>query len=100
MYSIEIDASNNSSVVACVFVAVVTFSLSRCLATVGRYTYRHRLIRGIYKVRGWDVLKCHDIHTKSNKDWVRHSKVNREHTQTYRQHGDSISLLLFFRIYN
>jgi hypothetical protein len=38
---IENDASNNSSVVACVFVTGVMFLLSRCLATIGGYTYRH-----------------------------------------------------------
>jgi hypothetical protein len=50
---IENDASNNSSIVASVFVTTVTFLQSRCLATVGRflpslclatigwYTYRH-----------------------------------------------------------
>jgi hypothetical protein len=25
----------------------------------------------------WDGLKCHDIHTKFHKDWLRHSKVNK-----------------------
>jgi hypothetical protein len=38
---IENDASNNSSIVACVFVTAVTFLPSRCLATIRRYTYRH-----------------------------------------------------------
>jgi hypothetical protein len=38
---IENDASNNSSIVACVFVATVTFSPSRCLATIRGYTCRH-----------------------------------------------------------
>jgi hypothetical protein len=31
---IENDASNNSSIVACVFVAAVTFIPSRCLETI------------------------------------------------------------------
>jgi hypothetical protein len=35
----------------------------------------HRLMGRIYKVRRWDGLKCHDIHTKFHKDWSRHSKV-------------------------
>jgi hypothetical protein len=35
MDRIENDASNNYSTFACVFVAAVTFSLSRCLATIG-----------------------------------------------------------------
>jgi hypothetical protein len=38
---IENDVSNNYSIVACVFVTAVTFLLSRCLATIGGYTYRH-----------------------------------------------------------
>jgi hypothetical protein len=32
--------NNNSSIVACVFVAVATFLPSRCLATIGEYTHR------------------------------------------------------------
>jgi hypothetical protein len=42
---IENDASNNSSIVACVFVTAVTFLPSRCLATTGRmhrHTHTHR----------------------------------------------------------
>jgi hypothetical protein len=35
------DRSKNSSIVASVFVTMVRFLLSRCLATVGGYTYRH-----------------------------------------------------------
>jgi hypothetical protein len=31
------------------------------------------LMGGIYDVRQWDGLRCHDTHTKFNKDWVRHS---------------------------
>jgi hypothetical protein len=34
------------------------------------------------------------IHTKFHKDWCRHSKVDRGDTQTYRQQGDLISLVL------
>jgi predicted alpha/beta hydrolase len=40
---------------------------------------------------------AHDIHTEFYKDWARYSKVDREDTQTHRQHGDRISLLLFFQ---
>jgi hypothetical protein len=36
---IENDASNNSSIVACVFVTAVTFLSSRCLATIRGYTH-------------------------------------------------------------
>jgi hypothetical protein len=38
---IENDASNDSSIVACAFVASVTFLPSRCAVVVGVYTYRH-----------------------------------------------------------
>jgi hypothetical protein len=41
MDCIENDPLNDSSIVAYVLVAAVTFLLSRCLATIGRYTYRH-----------------------------------------------------------
>jgi hypothetical protein len=37
----------------------------------------------IYEVRRSDGLRCHDIHTKCHKDWFRHSKVNREDSQTH-----------------
>jgi hypothetical protein len=40
----------------------------------------------IYEVRRFDELRCHDIHTKFHKDWFSH-----------RQHGDSVSLLLFYQ---
>jgi hypothetical protein len=41
MDRIENDASNDSSIVARVFVAAVTFLPRGCLATVGGYKYRH-----------------------------------------------------------
>jgi hypothetical protein len=54
---IENDASNNSSIVACVFVTAVTFLPSRCLATIGG------LLPGRYlaTVGGYT-----DTHTDSN----------------------------------
>jgi hypothetical protein len=64
---IENNASNNSSIVACVFVAAETFLTSRCLATRGEYTQTHRLMGKIYEVRRWDGLRCHDIHTTFHK---------------------------------
>jgi hypothetical protein len=45
---IENDVFNNSSIVACVFITVVTFLPSRCLPTTGGYTYRHRLMGRIF----------------------------------------------------
>jgi hypothetical protein len=43
-------------------------------------------------------FRCHDIYeyTKFHKDWFSHSKVDKG-TQTHRQHGDRISLLLFLQ---
>jgi hypothetical protein len=43
MHSIESDASNSSSIVVSVFVAMETCLLSHCLAVIrGGYTHRHR----------------------------------------------------------
>jgi hypothetical protein len=39
---IDNDESNNSFIVACVFVTAVTFLPCRCLATIGGYTDTHR----------------------------------------------------------
>jgi hypothetical protein len=39
MGHIENDGSNNSSIIACVFVIAVTFLPSRCLAMIGGYTH-------------------------------------------------------------
>jgi hypothetical protein len=41
MDHIENDVSNNSSIVACVFVTAITFLPSHCLATIRGYSYRH-----------------------------------------------------------
>jgi hypothetical protein len=56
------------------------------------------MMGGIYEVRRLDGLRCHNVHTKVYEDWLEHSKVDRGDTQTHRQHGDRISLLLFFQI--
>jgi hypothetical protein len=47
---IENDASNNSSIVACLFVTAVTFLEKRCLATIGGFLPSRRLatIGGIH----------------------------------------------------
>jgi hypothetical protein len=53
---IENDASNNSSIVACVFVTAVRFLPSRCLATIGEFLPSHCLatIRGFtYRHTDW-----------------------------------------------
>jgi hypothetical protein len=45
---IENDASNNTSVVACVFVTTITFLPSSCLAMMGIHIQTHRLMGGIF----------------------------------------------------
>jgi hypothetical protein len=49
------------------------------------------------ELRCWDGLTYHNIYTKVLKSWFRQSKIVKENTQTYRQQGDFISLLLFFQ---
>jgi hypothetical protein len=51
----------------------------------------HRLMGGIYDVRRWDGLRCHD--TKFHTDWLRLSKIDTRDMQTHRQERDHISLL-------
>jgi hypothetical protein len=43
-----------------------------CLATIGGYTHRHRLMGGIYGVHRWDGPRCHDTHivTYSGFAWL------------------------------
>jgi hypothetical protein len=36
------------------------------------------------------------MHAKFHENWFRHSEVDRGDTQTHREHGDPISLILFF----
>jgi hypothetical protein len=57
MDPIENDTSNNSFIVACVFIAKITFLRDRCLATVGGlHIETHRLMGGIYEVGRWDGI--------------------------------------------
>jgi hypothetical protein len=51
----------------------------------------HGLMTGIYELRRSDGLRCHDVSTIFHKDWFSHSEVD-----GVTQHGDYISLLLFF----
>jgi hypothetical protein len=62
----------------------------------GLHIQTHRLMGAIYEVHHSDGLRCHDIHTKSHKDWFRHSKVNRQDSQTHREHVNSHKLTLIF----
>jgi hypothetical protein len=89
------NVSNYFSVVAYIFIAVVTFLPSCCLAAIRKYA--HRLMGGIYEVCCWDGFMFHDICTKFHKDRFRHSKVDLGgggvDIQTHRLYGDLISLL-------
>jgi hypothetical protein len=95
---IENDASNNYSTVACVFVAAVKFLPSRCQATIGIYTiYRQRLMWGIYEIRRWDGLRCHELHIRFHKDWFRNSKIDTgEYTDTQTAWKSHNPILIFF----
>jgi hypothetical protein len=60
------------------------------------------LMAGTYEVRLSNGFRCHDIHTKFHKGWLRHSEVAGgagTHTdlQIHRQQGYLISLLLYFQ---
>jgi hypothetical protein len=61
-HHIETDMFNNSSMLL-VFVGEGTCLRSRCLSTIGGYTYKHRLMGAIYEIRCLDGLRCHDIVT-------------------------------------
>jgi hypothetical protein len=81
----EKDASNNFSTVACVFAAAATSLPSRCLATIGGYTYRHRPVGGFMKYAA-EMASVAVTYTKINKDWLMDSEI---HRGLYR-HTDSI----------
>jgi hypothetical protein len=82
---IENDTSNNSSIVACVFVTAVRFLPSRCLATIGFFFYRT------------EPLPSNDKGIFFTKPL---SSNDRGDTQTHahRQQRDLISLLYFFSL--
>jgi hypothetical protein len=92
----ENNASNNSFIVSCVFLATVTILPSRCLAAIRGYTYRHRKMEEYHEVCCWNEMRCHDVHTKFHQKFFSHSTVDGGNTQTHRQHGDCISKLNFF----
>jgi hypothetical protein len=83
MYRTEIDSSNNSSTVACVFVAAVTFLQSRCLATIGEYTYRHTDRWKVFMKYSVEIGSGAMIYigTKFHKDWFSHSELIKGDTQ-------------------
>jgi hypothetical protein len=45
-------------------------------------------------------VRCHNVHIRFHKDWLRHSEADRGRfidTQTPTEHGDLISIHLFFQ---
>jgi hypothetical protein len=99
MDRIENDTSNNSSIIACIFVAAVTFISSRFLAKIGRYTYRH--------TDRWEGFMKYAAEMGSGAmiyipNFVKIGsgirKLIEGVSQTHWQHGDRVTLLLFFKI--
>jgi hypothetical protein len=93
---IENDASNNSSIVSCVFVTVITFLASRCLVTIGGYTYRG--------TDWWEGFMKYAVEMGSGAVIYTPSLIKMcsgVHKLiwgfTERQHGDLVSLFLFFK---
>jgi hypothetical protein len=78
---IENDASNNSSIVGCVFVTAVTFLPSRCVATVGRFLPS----RFLATIREFLASRCL-------------ATIEGIHRHTHRQQRDIISLLYFLKV--
>jgi hypothetical protein len=67
---IQHDASNNSSIVECVLVAGVKFLPSRCLATLGRYTYRQTDERDLWSTPLiWAHVPWHIYQVSAFKNW-------------------------------
>jgi hypothetical protein len=76
----------NLSTLACVFVAAVTFLPSPCLAMTMGYTYRHTERWEEFMQYGVEIGSgvMIYIHTKFQRDWFSHSKVDggiNRHTQ-------------------
>jgi hypothetical protein len=59
----------------------------------------HKIMGGIYVIRHWDGLMCHDIHTILIKivSGIR-KLIGGGNSQAHRQHGDRISLLYESRL--
>jgi hypothetical protein len=87
---IENEASNNSPIVACVFVTAVTFLPSRCLATIGRFLPS----RCLATISGFLPIRC--LATIRELVLSRYlATIRGIHRHTHRQQRDLISLLLF-----
>jgi hypothetical protein len=98
---IENDASNNFSIVACVFVTAVTSLPSRCLATIGGYTYRHTDRWEGFSISAVEMGSGAVLYVPSfiKIGWgIQKLIVGDTQTHTHRQQRDLISLLYFFKI--
>jgi hypothetical protein len=103
MGHIENDSSNNSCIVACVFVTAVTFLPSRCLATIGGFllsrclgTMRFLSSRCQATIREFLPSRC--LTTIRGTFTEPLPSNDREgYTHAHRQQRDLISLLLFFQ---
>jgi hypothetical protein len=77
---IENNASNNSSIVSCVFVTAVTFLPSRCLARIGRFLPSRWLttIRGFLPIRCLAAIRGIYRHThRRQRDLIVRNKESR-----------------------
>jgi hypothetical protein len=97
MDRIENDGFNNSTFVPCVFVAAVKFLSSRCLATIGKYTYG--------RTEGWEGFMKYTVEMGSGArryvpDLIKigsgiQKLMGGGRIHRHRQHCDVISLILF-----
>jgi hypothetical protein len=94
---IENDASNNSSIVACVFLATVTFLPSLRLVTTGGYwcTHKHRWygsMKSAVEMSSVAMIYISNFITIGSGI----QKLSGGRGYTHKQHDDLISLLSFF----
>jgi hypothetical protein len=81
----------------CLFVAAVTFLPTLPSNDRGIHIQTYRLMGGIYEACRWDELRCHDIHNKFHKNWLKPSNLLGEIHRNTDSNCDLISLLLFFQ---
>jgi hypothetical protein len=94
----KIDVSNNSVIVASVFISAVKLLPCRCLGTIGRFTCRHRDRWERFKKYAAEKDSGAMIYTPSSvKICVGIEKLIWETYGHARQHGDLINLLLFYQ---
>jgi hypothetical protein len=81
--------SNNSSIATCIRCHgnVFTEPLSCDNRRVRIHIYAHRQMGGIYEVRHWECLICHNVRTKFRKDLFRHLEADGGGGDTVAQTG-------------